>query len=136
MKRTSSRTKVTTLAILSACLVTMITAAPADLVAGNGEWQSNSGVAMRGTWTVALERAGSELSGTISMTGSLLFSGAKVTGTLDGDQIMLGAVTDGEYRMTFSGRVTEEKITGEWQCDALGDSGTWSGTLRLASAGD
>lgn len=134
MRGWSLRMKVIALAIVSASLVLMGTRATADLVAGNGEWQSNSGVAMRGTWTVALERSGSDLTGTISMTGSLLFSGAKITGTLDGDEIMLGAVTDGDYQVTFSGRLTEGKITGEWQCDALGDSGSWSGTLRFASA--
>jgi hypothetical protein len=132
----STRAKAATLVILSACLVMMSAPAPADLVSGNGEWQSNSGVAMRGTWTVALERSGSGLNGTLSMTGSLLFSGAKVTGTLDGDQIILGAVTDGEYQVTFNGRLTEEKVAGEWQSDALGDSGSWSGTLRFVSASD
>lgn len=125
-------------ATLTAALVSLVATSPVygEIVSGNGEWQSQSGAAMRGTWTVTLERSGSDLKGTIALTGSLLFSGGAVTGTLDGDQLMLGTVADGENQVTFSGTMNDEKITGEWHSPAVNDSGTWSGTLRIAAIED
>jgi hypothetical protein len=102
-----------------------------DLVSGKGEWQSRSGDAIRGTWTVTLERSGAELSGTLALTGSLLFSGSKVSGTLENDQLMLGSLTEDEHQATFSGKVTNGRISGEWSSPSIGDSGEWSGVLLL-----
>jgi hypothetical protein len=123
----------TALVLMSMYLIAAGGAARAEIISGNGEWQSESGAAMRGTWTVTLERSGTDLKGTITLTGSMLFSGGELTGTLDGDQLTLGTLADGENQATFSGTLTEEKIAGEWHCAAINDSGAWSGTLRVAS---
>jgi hypothetical protein len=122
------------LVLAAGCLLLLIMSTPAggELVTGNGEWESRSSTAIRGTWTVALERSGSDVKGTVTLTGSPLFSGAEVSGTIEGDQVMFGTVVDRENQLTFSGTLTEERITGEWQCDTIGDGGPWSGTLRGA----
>ena len=105
--------------------------APADVVSGKGEWESHSGAGMRGTWTVILERSGTSLKGTVSLTGSTLFSGAQVDGTMQSDQIMFGTVVEGKSQLTFSGTLTDGEITGgQWQSDAINDSVRGRGTLR------
>jgi hypothetical protein len=118
------------LAVGCLLLLAVGTAARGELVTGNGEWENRSSAAIRGTWTVALERSGSDVKGTVTLTGSPLFSGAEVSGTIDGDQVMFGTVVEHENRLTFSGTLTEEQVTGEWQSEAIGDAGSWSGTLR------
>ena len=105
-----------------------------ELVSGNGEWQSNSGAAMRGTWNVSMTRSGEDLTGQLTLTGSLLFSGAAVRGSLDGDNVMFGAVIDGENQLVFNGTVSDGQVTGEWTCASINDSGKWSGTLGTAAA--
>jgi len=124
----------TNLVIASLCLCALNGSARADMVLGNGEWQSQSGTAIRGTWSITLERSGDELKGKIALTGSMLFSGGDVTGTWDGNQVILGTLADGEYQATFTGTIVEEKISGEWHCSAINDSGGWSGMLRVTTA--
>jgi hypothetical protein len=121
-------------ALVLGCLLQLAvsTAARAELVTGNGEWESRSSTAIRGTWTVALERSGSYVKGTVTLTGSPLFSGAQVSGTIDGDQVMFGTLVERENQLTFSATLTEEQVAGEWQCESIGDAGSWSGTLRGA----
>lgn len=133
MKWMSAFGKSVALVMTLVCLISVSGPARGEIVSGSGEWQSQSGAAMRGTWTVTLERSGTDVKGTITLTGSMLFSGAQVTGTLDGDQVMLGTLADGENQATFSGTLSDEKIIGEWHCPAINDSGAWSGTLRVAS---
>lgn len=132
MKWMSAHVKATALVLMSMCMMAASGTVRAEIVSGNGEWQSGSGAAMRGTWTVTLERSATDVKGTITLTGSLLFSGAEVTGTLDGDQlVMVGTLADGENQATFSGTLTDEKVAGEWHCPAINDSGAWSGTLHV-----
>jgi hypothetical protein len=131
MKSRQRLARLATVLLLGSCLMILATAARADIMMGSGEWQSNAGTAIRGTWTVTLERTGADLKGTLALTGSMLFSGAEVTGTLDGDQIKFGSVADGERQLTFSATLTEEKVDGQWSCPELNDSGAWSGTLQL-----
>ena len=118
--------------LLLGCLILLAvsTEARGELVTGNGEWESRSSAAIRGTWTVALEQSGSDVKGTVTLTGSPLFSGAEVRGTIDGDRVMFGTLVEHENQLTFSGTLTEEQVIGEWQCEAIGDAGSWSGTLR------
>jgi hypothetical protein len=104
-----------------------------ELIAGKGEWQSNSGAAMRGTWNVSMTRTGEDLTGQLTLKGSLLFSGAAVRGSLDGDDVMFGAVIDGENQLVFNGTVSDGQVTGEWSCTSINDSGKWSGTLETAA---
>jgi hypothetical protein len=120
-----------------ACLVVLMllvaiarTGSAADLVTGNGEWESRSGAAMRGTWSISLSQTGDSVRGTLSLTGSLLFSGAEVAGSIEGQEIVFGTVTDGENQLVFNGTLSDGSVTGEWSCATISDSGTWRGTLR------
>jgi len=126
--------KAINLVVASLCLCALNGPTRADMVLGNGEWQSQSGAAMRGTWSITLERSGDELKGKIALTGSMLFSGGDVTGTWDDNQVVLGTLADGEHQATFSGTLVDEKISGEWHCPPINDSGAWSGTLRTTTA--
>ena len=105
-----------------------------DLV-GQGEWQSLSGEAMRGTWSVELSRSGTDLRGGIKVTGSNLFSGGTVTGTVDGQEVVLGVMADGVKQATFSGKLSGDSISGEWACPAIKDQGVWFGTVRARAGG-
>ncbi len=116
--------------VTAACVLTIAGAARGDLVSGSGEWESSSGVGMRGTWTVVLERSGASVKGTVTLTGSTLFSGAEVSGTMQGDQVLFGTVVDGKSQLSFSGTITDGQVRGEWQSAVINDSGAWSGTLR------
>ncbi len=109
-------------------------AVAADL-AGNGEWRSRSGDAMRGTWSATLVRSGSEISGSIELTGSPLLAGGQVTGSMEGDELVLGVVAEGENEATFKGKLVGGSVSGEWSLPVLTDSGTWTGTLRPATSG-
>jgi hypothetical protein len=120
--------------LYAACLCTFLMSSPVrgDLVTGNGEWESRSSVVIRGTWTVALERTGDDLKGTLTLTGSPLFAHADIAGTLEGDHVMFGTVLEGTNEVSFGGTVTDGRVIGEWDCEAVGDSGSWSGVLRDA----
>jgi hypothetical protein len=115
------------------CLSWGVSEARAEQLAGTGEWQSSSGGAMRGTWGTTLARSGSELRGTMMLTGSPLFSGSEVTGKMDGEEIVLGVVTEGDNEVSFRGKLANGTVAGEWNCPAINDWGTWTGTLRLAT---
>jgi hypothetical protein len=121
------------LAVACLLLLAVGTAARGELVTGNGEWESRSSAAIRGTWTIALERSGSDVKGTVTLTGSPLFSGAEVSGTIEGDEMMFGTVVENENRLTFNGTLTEGRVTGDWECETIRDGGSWSGTLRGAA---
>lgn len=100
---------------------------------GTGEWQSLAGDAMRGTWSVELRRSGSQVAGTISLSGSNVFRGGTVNGTIDGQAVVLGVMAEGGAQATFSGKLTGDSISGEWECPAVKDNGVWYGTLRGAA---
>ena len=102
---------------------------------GSGTWQSRSGEVMRGTWSVALSQAGKELEGTIMLTGSTLFSEGTVSGTTDGERIMLGVMSEGVNHATFSGSLRGESVSGRWECPTLMDAGEWEGILRDSESG-
>jgi hypothetical protein len=98
---------------------------------GNGDWQSLKGEAIRGTWSVDLARTGTDLDGNIALTGSTLFLGGVVTGTIDAEQIVLGIMAEGVKQAAFRGRLDGDSISGEWECPAIKDEGVWTGTLRV-----
>lgn len=121
----------------SVCILLILMAGPglsiaasADQLVGQGEWQSLSGEGMRGTWSVELTRAGSRVEGTIKMTGSNVFTTSAVNGTIDGQQIVLGLMSEGTKQATFSGKLVDGSISGEWQCPGISDEGVWTGKLR------
>ena len=91
----------TIMALLWVFLIAIPRPVEAEELIGQGEWQSRLGGAMRGTWTATLERSGETLEGNIVLTGSPLFNGGVVTGTIEGDQVLLGVLTEGELRVTM-----------------------------------
>lgn len=97
---------------------------------GDGEWQSLAGDAMRGTWSVDLRRSSSRVDGTINLSGSNVFTGGTVSGTIDGQDVVLGVMAEGVAQATFTGKLTGKSISGEWKCPAVKDEGVWFGTLR------
>lgn len=121
--------------VLSAvCLLAVNGPAVAEDLAGNGEWRSRSGDAMRGAWSATLVRSESEIRGNIELTGSPLFSGGQVTGSMDGDELVLGVIAEGDNEATFRGKLVDGTVSGEWDLPAITDSGTWTGTLRPATS--
>ncbi len=102
---------------------------------GKGEWQSRSGAGIRGTWSAALTRSNSDLSGTITLTGSTVLSGGTVTGKIDGDTVTFGVMADDTEQVRFTGRLAGGGVAGDWECDAVDDRGTWKGTLGDAGGG-
>jgi hypothetical protein len=109
------------------------TAATVRQLTGKGEWQSLSGDSINGTWAVTLVPRGHRIEGNLDLAGSNVFSGGAVSGTIDGSNVVLGVMADGTNQATFSGKLQGGSISGEWQSDAVHDSGVWSGTL---SAGE
>lgn len=106
----------------------------ADDVVGSGEWQSLSGEAIRGGWSVDLRRSGDLLAGTIKLTDSPLFSEAAVSGSIDGRQVVLGVMAQGVRQATFTGQVTGDSVSGEWKCPTIDDSGVWYGALKVTQS--
>jgi hypothetical protein len=124
--------------VLAATLVLIVAApvgASAQELVGKGEWQSLSGEAIRGTWTAALVREGGEVTGTFKLTGSNVFTGGPVSGTLDASSIMLGIMVEGTKQATFGGKLDAGAIKGEWQSDGVKDHGVWWGSLTAVKAG-
>jgi hypothetical protein len=72
------------------------------------------------------------VTGTLSLTGSNVFSGGAVIGDLDDANIMLGVMVDNATQATFSGHLDRDSIKGEWECDLIGDHGVWYGTLKAS----
>lgn len=126
----------TSVRFVAVALLTGLTAlgtlqpAHAQDLAGQGEWQSLSGEAIKGTWTADIRRSGSQLTGTMALRGSNALSGGTVTGNIDADNISVGIVLAGGTIASFSGRLAGESISGEWQSPVLQDEGVWFGTLR------
>ncbi len=128
------KTRLLAVLVLGAGLLGSAPAHGQDL-SGSGEWQSRSGVGMRGTWTAALTRSNSDLSGTIALTGSTLLSGGTVNGKIDGDVVTFGVVSDDTEQVRFTGKLANGAVSGDWECDAIDDRGTWRGTLGDGSGG-
>jgi len=110
-------------------LLALCSAARAQQLAGRGEWESLSGDAIRGTWSVALQRSDTHVNGTMALTGSNVLKTASVSGTIEGQNIVLGLSSDGISEATFSGQLSGTSISGEWDCPTIEDQGVWQGTL-------
>lgn len=123
------------LLLVSVFLAGWQTPAYAQGFVGKGDWQSLNGEAIRGTWSVDLAGTGADVRGSITLTGSTLFVGGTVTGTIDGQHVMLGVLSEGVKQASFTGRLDGESISGEWECPAIKDEGVWTGTLRVQPSG-
>lgn len=133
MKRISSLGVSVLLALVTGMAVPPL--AGAGQLVGKGEWQSLSGEGMRGTWSVELSSAGERVEGTIKMTGSNLFTTSAVSGSISGEQIVLGLMSEGTKQATFAGKLVDGSISGEWHCPAIADEGVWTGKLGSSGGG-
>jgi hypothetical protein len=102
-------------------------------LSGSGEWQSLKSEAIGGKWTVTLARAGERVDGELTLTGSNVFTGGKVAGTIDGASIVLGVMTEAGKSASFSGKLDGKTIAGEWEAALVDDHGVWFGTLAGAA---
>jgi hypothetical protein len=103
---------------------------------GHGEWKSNTdSAAIRGTWSVTLSRTENVVEGTMTLTGSNVLGKGKVTGTISGNQIVLGVVSKSDTEIEFMGELRDGRVSGSWQLPAVNDGGTWSGQLTPVGAG-
>lgn len=102
---------------------------PAGPLAGSGEWQSIKGEGIGGTWTVTLTRSGDRVDGTLSLRGSNVFSGGRVSGTVNAGQVVLGVLTEAGKVASFTGLLDGRCIKGEWEAALIDDHGVWYGTL-------
>lgn len=119
-----------TTAVLALVLSLSASRTAAEQLIGKGEWASGrSGDAIRGTWTVELQRDDGRIVGTLTLTGSNLIDRADVSGTIDDRQIVLGVGAKGPTQASFTGLLHGESISGEWDFPAAQDEGVWYGTL-------
>lgn len=112
-----------------------VASAHAEQLQGKGRWESLSGDAIKGSWTVQLVRSASKLQGELELQGATLLTGGKVSGTIDDTSVVLGIVSEGMKGATFSGKLDGQSIRGEWQSDVANDHGVWYGTLSAANDG-
>jgi len=105
--------------------------AMAQQIVGRGDWQSLGGETIHGTWKVMLQRSGAHVDGTMELTGSNMLSTGSASGTIDGQNVVLGVSWNGVAAASFSGQLTGDSISGEWDCAAVKDQGVWHGTLSL-----
>lgn len=124
--------RATRIAVFSALLVVLagVVAVADDRVgAGRGEWHSFSGESMKGTWSVSLRTAGTELRGTMRIEGSNILRSGPISGSINGTRISFGVVRDGERDVSFSGVLDGNNVSGEWKFGSSGAGGAWFGTL-------
>lgn len=105
------------------------TASPAQTLGGSGEWQSLSGGAIKGTWSVSLNQVGQRVDGSLTLEGSNEFQGGAVVGSIEGGKIVLGVLSQGAKQASFSGAIEGETVKGEWECEMLNDRGVWYGSI-------
>lgn len=100
---------------------------------GSGEWQSLKGEGIAGKWTVSLNRSGDQVDGELTLSGSNVFTGGTVSGTVDGKQIVLGVMSQGNKVASFAGALDGDTIKGEWDAALIQDHGVWFGTFGAAA---
>lgn len=86
--------------------------------AWSGTWKSDSGVG--GTVSMSITQDGDSLSGTASMTNSTCLENAKLSGTVNGDDVMID-VTSGDTHATVHLTVTAtNQIDGTYDAVSVG----------------
>jgi hypothetical protein len=96
---------------------------------GGGEWQSLSAEAIRGKWSVSLTQTGTSVEGTLTLAGSNVFAGGKVSGTVNASSIVFGILSETGKEASFNGKLDGTSISGEWESAVVGDHGVWYGNL-------
>jgi len=122
--------------ILVSVLLLAGVAGGAPALSGRGEWQSVRGDGIGGKWTVTLTRSGEQVEGELTLSGSNVFTGGKVSGTIDGASLVLGVMSEAGKTASFSGKLDGERIAGEWEAAPVDDHGVWFGTLGGRTGAD
>lgn len=121
------------LCVIAAAMVSLASFLPQTVAAqpmtGVGEWHSLKGDAIKGIWTAALTRSGEVLTGTFELKGSNVVVGGAVTGSIDNSRVVLGLAQEGAKRITFTGKLDSDAVSGEWEYPSLQDHGVWFGSL-------
>ncbi len=113
-----------------------VASAHAEQLVGKGEWKSLSGDVIGGSWAATIVQNAGGVNGSLTLTGSNVFAGGDVTGTVDAASIVLGLLNEQGKQATFSAKIDGTSIKGEWNSDLLNDHGVWYGTLEpVISAG-
>ena len=76
-----------------------------------------------------MNQTGNDVRGSLTLDGSNFLSNAEVVGTMSEDRIAIGTVNDSRQRITFTGKLSESTVEGEWSFDPIGDNGVWWGSL-------
>ena len=119
------------LVIMGLFFPSYLLAAETTALAGRGEWHSLGGDRIHGTWGVSLVRDGSQVSGNLSLSGSNVFTGGRVSGTISGSKLVFGVLSEDEKLATFAATLNPDgAISGEWQSETVKDKGVWYGTLK------
>jgi hypothetical protein len=87
----------------------------------SGTWSGQYSGAGQGTFNLTWQQAGSDLSGTITISGSAPTS---LTGTVAGNTIRFGTV--GSTAITYSGSFSGNTMSGTYQAPA--GNGSWTAT--------
>jgi len=124
----------TTMAVLGVLLLARAAGGEAAL-SGSGEWQSLKSESIGGKWTVSLTQTGERVDGELTLSGSNVFTGGKVSGTIDGASIVLGVMTEAGKSAAFTGKLDGATLRGEWEAALVEDHGVWFGSLG-GSGGD
>ena len=117
--------------LVAACVLGLQAPAGAQQLTGRGKWQSLAGGELiSGTWSVSLKQSAGNITGTMQLTGSNLLKTSTVSGTIDGNNVVLGVgASDSEASASFNGQLIGSSISGEWDCPAAKDHGVWEGSL-------
>jgi hypothetical protein len=90
----------------------------------SGTWSGRYRGAVTGTFQLSWQQAGSDLSGTITLSAQ---PGPEVlTGTVSGDTIYFGTVGSSQA-ITYSGKVSGNSMSGTYKIDGA-PGGPWSAT--------
>ena len=94
----------------------------------DGQWSGEGS----GTWSADFKQEGNAFSGTIVINNSNCVHGGRISGTIEGDQIKFGVV-EAEQRISFSGTLSGDTMSGTWSKPAAADpckanGGTFSAT--------
>jgi hypothetical protein len=89
-----------------------------------GAWHGQYGGAYKGTFVLHWHQSGSHLGGRIHISDPA--STLAIHGQVAAGAIKFGTV--GSYRITYSGTVSGNSMSGSWQIQGAGQGGNWSAT--------
>lgn len=91
----------------------------------SGTWANQTPDDSTGSFTLTWTQTGSQLSGSITITGTPCLTGGAITGSTDGQTISFGAVS-GEVTVAYDGTVAGSTMSGSYGTECGDARGTWS----------